>query len=212
MNSKHKNVKFTFETEDSNNVSFLDVKISRNNKRFITSIFCKVTFSVVYTNYNSFILDTYKTGLVHTLLFRFFKICSSMENFHIEVEHPRRIFKCNNYPVNIIDQCIKKFLDVPKQTVPTVLKKELLILLPFLGTFSLNFRKRLYKAVSNSLPQCYIKIILLSKNRLSNLFKFKDSFPCIFAPTLFTNFSIVIAILLTMVKLNAILKFELVNI
>ena len=28
MNSKHRNIKFTFETEDSNNFSFLDVKIT----------------------------------------------------------------------------------------------------------------------------------------------------------------------------------------
>ena len=28
MNSKHRNVKFTFETEDSNNFSFLDAKIT----------------------------------------------------------------------------------------------------------------------------------------------------------------------------------------
>ena len=111
MNSKHKNIKFTFETEDSNNFSFLDVKITRKNKRFVTSIFRKATFSGVFTNYDSFIFDTYKIGLVHTLLFRFFKICSSMENFHIGVEHLRCIFRCNNYPINIIDQCIKKFLD-----------------------------------------------------------------------------------------------------
>ena len=89
MNSKHKNIKFTFETEDSNNFSFLDVKITRKNKRFVTSIFRKTTFSGVFTNYDSFILDTYKIGLVHTLLFRFFKICFSMENFHIELEHLR---------------------------------------------------------------------------------------------------------------------------
>ena len=31
MNSKHRNIKFTFETEDSNNFSFLDVKITRQN-------------------------------------------------------------------------------------------------------------------------------------------------------------------------------------
>ena len=180
MNSKHKNIKFTFETEDSNNFSFFDVKITHKNKRFITSIFRKATFSGVYTNYDSFILNTYKIGLVHTLLFRFFKICPSMENFHIEVEHVRRIFKCNNYHVNIIDQCIKKFLDklyVPKQIVPTVPRKELLVVLPFLGTFSLNLRKRLYKAVCKSLPQCNIKFIFPSKNRLSNLLKFKDSIP-----------------------------------
>ena len=125
MNSKHRNIKFTFETEDSNHFSFLDVKITRQNKRFVTSIFRKTTFSGVFTNYDSFISDTNKIGLVHTLLFRFFKICSSMENFHIEVELLRSIFKCNNYPVNIIDQCIKKFFDrlcVPKQIVPTVPK------------------------------------------------------------------------------------------
>ena len=45
MNSKHGNIKFTFETEDSNNFSFLDVTITRQNKRFVTSVFCKVTFS-----------------------------------------------------------------------------------------------------------------------------------------------------------------------
>ena len=45
MNSEHKNIKFTFETEDSNNFSFLDVKITRKKKRFATSIFRKTTFS-----------------------------------------------------------------------------------------------------------------------------------------------------------------------
>ena len=103
-----------------------------------------------------------------------------MENFHIELEHLRSIFKCNNYPVNIIDQCIKKFLDklyIPKQILLTVTTKELLVALPFLGMFSLNLRKRLYKAVSKSLPQCNIKVIFQSKNQLISLFKFKDSIP-----------------------------------
>ena len=93
MNSKHKNIKFTFETEDSYNFSFLDVKITRKNKRFVTSIFCKATFSGVYTNYDSFILETYKIGLVHTLLFRFFKICSSMKNFSYRSRTPEKYFQ-----------------------------------------------------------------------------------------------------------------------
>ena len=33
---------------------------------------------------------------------------------------------------------------------PTVSKRELLVVLAFLRTFSLNFRKRLYKSVSKS--------------------------------------------------------------
>ena len=60
MNSKHRNIKFTFQTEDSDNFSFLDVKITRQNKQFVTSVFGKGTFSGVFTNYDSFISDTYK--------------------------------------------------------------------------------------------------------------------------------------------------------
>ena len=99
MNSKHKNIKFTFETEDSNSFSFLDVKIIRKNKRFVTSIFRKATFSGVYTNYNSFLPETYKIGLVHMLLFQFFKICSSMENFHVIYK-----FQCSNCSITYYDE------------------------------------------------------------------------------------------------------------
>ena len=65
MNSKHRNIKFTFETEGSNNFSFFDVKINQKNKRFVNSIFCKATVSGAFSNYNSFVFDTYKIGLVY---------------------------------------------------------------------------------------------------------------------------------------------------
>ena len=58
INAKHKHIKFTFETEDSNFFSILDVKINRKNKRFVTSIFHKATFNGVFTNGDSFIFDT----------------------------------------------------------------------------------------------------------------------------------------------------------
>ena len=166
MNSKHRNIKFTFETEDCNNFSFLDVKITQQKKRFVTFIFRKAAFSGVFTNYDSFISDTYKIGLAHSLLFRFFNICSSMENFHIEVELLRSIFKCNNCPVNFIDQCIKKFFDklyVPKQIVPTVPKKKVLVVLPYLGKFYLNLRKRLYQSVSNYFSAVIAILLTMAK-------------------------------------------------
>ena len=103
-----------------------------------------------------------------------------MENFLIEVELLRCIFKCNNYRIDIIDQCVKKFLDklyFPKQIVPTVPKRELLVVLPNLGIFSLNLRKRLYTSVSKYLPQCNIEVIFQFKNRLSSFLKSQHSFP-----------------------------------
>ena len=56
MNSKHKNINLNFEAEDLNSFSFLDVKITDNNKKFVTSIFLKVTFSEVFTNKIDFFL------------------------------------------------------------------------------------------------------------------------------------------------------------
>ena len=103
-----------------------------------------------------------------------------MQSFHLEVEQLRHIFKCNNYPVGLIDQCVKTLLNkiyVPKRILITVPKKDVLIVLPFLGQFSLNLRSRLYNCFNKTLPLCNIKIIFQSKNRLSNLFRFKGSIP-----------------------------------
>ena len=103
-----------------------------------------------------------------------------MQIFHLEVEQLQQIFKCNNYLVGLIDQCVKAFLNkiyVPKSILMTVPKKDVLIVLPFLGQFSLNLRARLYNCFNKTIPQCNIKVVLQSKNRLSNLFRFKDSIP-----------------------------------
>ena len=180
MNTRHKNLKFTFDFEQNNSFYFLDVKITRGSNGFSTSVFCKAMFSGVFTNFDSFIFESYNTNLIFTLLFRCFTICSDMQSFHLEVEQLRQIFKCNNYPVGLIDQCVKTFLNkiyVLKRNLITVPKKNVLIVLPFLGQFSLNLRSRLYNCFNKTLPQCKIKVIFQSKNRLSNLSRFKDSIP-----------------------------------
>ena len=66
---------------------------------------------------------------------------------------------------------------VPKRILITVPKKDVLIVRPFLGQFSLNLRSRLYNCFNKTLPQCNIKVIIQSKNRLSNLIRFKGSIP-----------------------------------
>ena len=85
MNTKHPNIKFTFEHELNNTFSFLDVKISRENNKLTTSVYRKPTFSGVFTNFKSFIPTFQKFGLVYTLLHRCFNITSSYEKFHNEI-------------------------------------------------------------------------------------------------------------------------------
>ena len=67
MDTRHKNLKFTFDFQQNNIFSFLDVKITRGSKGF----------SGVFTNFDSFIFESCKTDLIiFTLLFHCFTICS----------------------------------------------------------------------------------------------------------------------------------------
>ena len=60
-------MRFTYEIEKNNSLTFLDVLVTRENT-FCTSLYRKPTFSGLYTNFNSFMPDTYKKGLIYTLL------------------------------------------------------------------------------------------------------------------------------------------------
>ena len=79
VKTRHKNLKFTFDFEQNSSFSFLDVKSTRGSNGFSTSVFRKATFSGVFTNFDSFIFEPYKTDLIFTLLFRCFTICSDMQ-------------------------------------------------------------------------------------------------------------------------------------
>ena len=57
MNSCHQNMRFTSELENDDVLAFLDIKVIRSNGCFLTSVYRKPTFSGVYTNYNSFLLE-----------------------------------------------------------------------------------------------------------------------------------------------------------
>ena len=55
MNSKHRNIKFTVKQEENNSLSFLDIKIFRDNGKFQKSVYRQPTFPGVLTNLESFL-------------------------------------------------------------------------------------------------------------------------------------------------------------
>ena len=97
LDPQHKNIKFISEPENENSISFL-VKLTRDNNRFMTSFYRKPTFSGVFTNFGSFIPNSYRYNLLFTLLHRAFKLCSSFERFHQEIDKLKTIFENNGYP------------------------------------------------------------------------------------------------------------------
>ena len=101
-NCQHLSNKFTSEIEENNSISFLYIKIKRDNSRVLTSAFREPTFSDVFTNFDSYLPLSCKSGLILSLLNRAFKLCFNFEIFHQEIIFLKDIFKRNSYPSNFI--------------------------------------------------------------------------------------------------------------
>ena len=86
----------------------------------------------------------------------------------------------NSYPRDFVDKRIKNFLDkvlTQKVVVSTVPKKDLMIVLPYLGKLSLQIRTRINRVMKNKLPHCNFRIVFQSKCKLINFFVLKDKIP-----------------------------------
>ena len=111
LNSLHVNISFTIENEKDNRMTFLDVDIIREKDKFTTSVYRKPTFSGIYTHFDNFLPSSNKIGVLYTLLFRSFRICSDWTNFHLELVKLLDVFKNNGYPENFINDRFEVFLD-----------------------------------------------------------------------------------------------------
>ena len=109
LNSRYLNISLTIENEKDNRMSFLDVNIIRGKDKFTTSVYRKPTFSGVYTHFDSFLPSCNKIGLLHTSLYRCFRICSDWTKFHLELVKLTDVFKNNGYSENFIDNFLKCF-------------------------------------------------------------------------------------------------------
>ena len=63
---------------------------------------------------------------------------------------------------------------VTKRIIHTVHKKQVWLVLPFLGPLSFEIGSRLEKCFKNCIPYRSLKIAYQSRSRISNLFNFKD--------------------------------------
>ena len=109
LNTKHKNIKFTYEKQIEHKLPFLDILIS-NNENLQTSVFHKKTYTGLLLNYSSFVPDSYKYGLIKTLIDRIYKISSTWTSFDVDLKNLKQVLLNNQYPLTMIDNVIKKYL------------------------------------------------------------------------------------------------------
>ena len=171
-------MRFTSETKNKILILFLDIIISRGNKKFTTSVYCKPTFSGVFTNFGSFIPKSYKCNFLFNLLHRAFKIRSNFELLHQENDKLKTIFENNGYPKSFVDFCIKKCLDkvfIKRKKLLKASKMELIYVLLIIGKKSLQLETHLANSIENKLKFCKLKVVFRSPCKLNSLFRYKDS-------------------------------------
>ena len=180
LNTKHANISFTWEEEVNGVLPFLDIEVKHEDLQFSTTVYHKPTFTGLYTHYDSQIPMCYKIGLILTLLYRYFHLCSTYLSFDIQVQYLKKILVKNRYPVFLIDKCIKRFLDKNVQVIEPVAaqpKEQLYLVLPFLGKQSLLLKKKLTNAVKRDLPNCSMRVIFKCQSKISSVLSFKDKIP-----------------------------------
>ena len=94
---------------------------------------------------------------------------------HAELTFLKKILCKTVYPENSIDKCFKKFLDnihFVKEKVPTVERKRLFLVLPYLGVISLQTRTKLKQALKGFSDCCKLEIAFKCQTKLSHSFRF----------------------------------------
>ena len=180
LNTKHPNIKYTYETEKEHKLSFLDVSIDKSDANIITRIYRKVTFSGVLTNYLSFTPMKYKLGLIRCLIDRVFRINNTSSGFDQDLKHLFWILKRNCYPDHLLQKVKKIYLDAKsiqlEPNVETTERKVIYFKLPYLGQQSIALKSKIKKLCKKFCENTDVQLAFQAF-KLSNFFSKKDKLP-----------------------------------
>ena len=182
LNELHPNIKFTCDKEAFDKLPLLDLLLMKNDDNaddnISITVYRKPTHSGVFTHFLSFIPFKYKIGLIRTLVDRAFKICSSWELFHVEIEKIVSMLSLNGYRKNFTYSIINKEVtnrvnpkEKPVYEGPERLK--VYLRLPYIGDMSLKVKESIQKCLPGKIQLIYINIY----SKLSQKFSFKDPQP-----------------------------------
>ena len=152
------------------------VLVTRNqNNAFTTSIYRKKTFTGLYTKWDSFTPRKYKINLIRSLTYRYYRLCSSGSLLQSALNDLRKLLLQNGYPQRIINYHIDDVLNKNRQhqhsnPVSTVPKKDIIILLPYLGLQSNQVAKRLKSCVYKFYSCVNLKIACFSEHSMYKIF------------------------------------------
>ena len=129
-------------------------------------------------NFRSFLPQTYKLGLITTLIDRVYKISFNKTIFNFEMKKVKEFLCKNSYPPHLVEKQLKKYLrkveiarDKSKDDDNISYMK-----LPYIGKYSKTVQDKIMALCSNLCKKTNIKIVFTS-NKISSFFSTKDKMP-----------------------------------
>jgi len=110
LNSCHENLKFTMEIAEQDTISFVGMNITKCGNRLEASVHRKSTNTGLLLHYHSHVDKRYKGCLLSTMINRAYRLSSTPTAFSEECDKLRTTFLNLDYPVNLINSSINKFL------------------------------------------------------------------------------------------------------
>ena len=138
----------------------------------------KKTFTGLYTKWDSFTPRKYKVNLIRTLTFRCFRICSSPSLLRSDLNELRKLLLQNGYPAGIINYSINDVLNREqnrtKNPITTVPKKDIILVIPYLGSQRKIFAKQLMTCINRFYGCINLRVVFQSAHRIKSFFPYKD--------------------------------------
>ena len=178
INHQHPNIKFTVEHEANYKLPFLDTCVVRKRNCYNTTIYRKKTFTGVYLNWTSLTARRYKIGLIKCLAERIWRIVSDETERLVEIEKLKLILAKNEYPAEVIDNTISKFIEKKKRNttpVATVEKMKRFLKLPYVNRKCEDYAYRLKELVESNYTQVDFNVAFQAPMTIGKLFPFKDN-------------------------------------
>ncbi|KAL5255371.1 hypothetical protein ACHWQZ_G014703 [Mnemiopsis leidyi] len=183
LDSLHPSDKFDREEESDGKLSFLDTVIKRKegpNPNISTRI--KPTDKGLLNNFSSFVPDKTNTALIFTLVYQAYRIASDMLTFHLDITVLKNKLTSNGFPTHLIDTYIGAVLgrhhaNLSQPSTTDVPRKEVLVVMPYLGPVSHLVKRQLTKLVHKFYPSVGLKFVYRRGFRIANMFNYKDKFP-----------------------------------
>ena len=111
LNSVHPSLSFTMELEHEESILFFSTVITRSGTTLKTEVYRKPADKGLLLHFQSYVANSYKKGLVNTMVIRAYRLSSTEETFTKECDKLRTMFSKLRYPNTLVNFTIHRLIN-----------------------------------------------------------------------------------------------------